>query len=277
MSISKRHVPTHKLLGEYLTFTPRSRETDLLNADMRTLNPTLLRDAIREATETRRLRAVPPTEQRQLLHQIYTRKIKEFSSLYPFVFAVENSLRSALAEHSAAKFGGMHWWTLIRDARDRGQTPHAFANIWTVPVSLAFVKAVWRAFDNVTNPVHVQGMSGPDRTDEFYYCLSLGDLWGILSSDWTMTRGMFCSDAELGLKFNRKTFEDTMRVIKEARNELYHSNPIKDRTKVVEACERLLNGLNVHLGDYDVDLAAAQYVRVPPTVVRGARHVIPAR
>lgn len=52
---------------------------------------------------------------------------------------------------------------------------------------------------------------------------------------------------------------------------------IKDRTKVVEASERILNGLNVHLGDYDADLGAAQYARVPPTVVRGTRHVIPAR
>lgn len=277
MSISKRHVPTRELLGEYLTFTPRSREVDLLDTDMRTLNPTLLRDAIREATGTRRLRAVPPEEQRSLVHQIYTRKIKEFSSLYPFVFAVENGLRSALAEQSGAKFGATHWWTLIRDGRANGQTPQHFPNVWTVPVSTAFVKAVWRAFDNMTNPGHVKAMSGPDRTDEFFYSLSLGDLWGILGADWAMTRGMFCSDAELGFKLNRKTFDDTMRVVKDARNELYHSNPIKDRTKVVEACERLLNGLNVHLGDYDTDLGASQYVRVPPTVARLTRHVIPAR
>lgn len=92
-----------------------------------------------------------------------------------------------------------------------------------------------------------------------------------------MTRGMFCSDAELGFKLDRKMFEDTMRVIKEARNELYHSNPIKDRTKVVGACERILNGLNVHLGDYDTDLATIRHVRVPPTVPRSPRHVIPPR
>lgn len=54
-----------------------------------------------------------------------------------------------------------------------------------------------------------------------------------------------------------------LRVIKKTRNELFHSNPIKDRKKIVEACERMLNGLQFHLGDYDHDLGAAQYVRVP--------------
>ncbi|QEE41847.1 MULTISPECIES: hypothetical protein [unclassified Methylobacterium] len=249
----------------------------MLDKDMRTLNPTLLRDAIREATEIRKLRLVPPDAQRSLVHQIYTRKIKEFSAIYPFLFAVENGLRSALAEQSAIKFNGVHWWTLIRDARARGQTAQALPTIWTIPVSAAFLKAVWRAFDTIANPLHVQSVSGPGRTDEFFYTLNLGDLWNILSADWSMTRGMFCSDAELGFKLGRKMFEDTMRVIKEARNELYHSNPITDRTKVVGACERILNGLNVHLGDYDTDLATIRHVRVPPTVPRSPRHVIPPR
>ncbi|MCJ2065988.1 hypothetical protein MKK63_25250 [Methylobacterium sp. J-088] len=277
MSISKRHVTTRELLGEYLTFTPGSREIDLLEADMRTLNPTLLRDAILEGVNTRVRRSVPASDQRRLLHQIYARKVKEFSSLYPFLFAVENSLRSALADHSGAKFGRSDWWTLIRDGRLAGKTQQAFPNIWGVPVSAAFVKVVWRAMDAITNPTHLASISGPDRTDEFYYCLSLGDLWGILGTDWVMTRSMFCPDKDLGFTFARKTFDDTMRIIKDARNELYHSNPIRDRKKVVEACERILNGLNVHLGDYDADLGAARYVRVPPTVLRGTRHVIPAR
>lgn len=68
-----------------------------------------------------------------------------------------------------------------------------------------------------------------------------------------------------------------MWVIKETRNELFHSNPIKDRKKIVDSCEPTLNGLQFHLGDYDHDLGAAQYVRVPATVAKAQRHIIPAR
>ncbi|MBB4170712.1 hypothetical protein [Rhizobium sp. BK538] len=92
-----------------------------------------------------------------------------------------------------------------------------------------------------------------------------------------LIRGMFAPDAELGFTFTKTLFNDTMRVIKETRNELFHSNPIKDRKKIIEACERILSGLQFHLGDYDHDLGAAQYVRVPGTVARAPRHVIPAR
>lgn len=277
MSFSKRHVRTRELLGGYLTYTPGARDIDLLNADLRALNPTLLADAVKEATAARRHSPVPPGRQRRAVHQIYVRKVKELSSLYPFVFAVENGLRSALADNSTTKFGRVDWWTLIRDGLASGKNHTAFPHIATVPVSSAFVQAVFQAFNNMSNPAHQANVAGPDRTDEFYYTLSLGDLWTILRTDWALTRGMFCSDRDMGLKFDKKAFNDTMRVIKDARNEIFHSNPIKNRSKVVEACERILNGLNFHLGDFDADLGAAQAGRAVPTVLRTARHLVPAR
>lgn len=276
-SITKRHVPTTQLLGEYLTFVPRPQEVNRFEMDMRTLNPTLLRDSIREAVQAQALQRVPAEEQRQVIHRVYTRKIKEFSSIYPFVFAVENALRSVLADYLEAVFGRIDWWTLIRDARLSGQRYTAFPNIHGVPVNAAFVKSVWKVFDDMRNPVHLTSIDGNDKTDEIYYCLTLGELWTIMQSDWGLVRGMFCSDIELGFNFTKTLFNDTMRVIKETRNELFHSNPIKDRKKVVEACERILNGLQFHLGDYDADLGASQYVRVPASTMRAGRHVLPAR
>ena len=98
-----------------------------------------------------------------------------------------------------------------------------------------------------------------------------------MQADWPLIRDMFASDSVLGFTFTKTMFNDTMRVIKETRNELFHSNPIKDRKKIVESCERIRNGLQFHFGDSDHDLRVAQYVRVPATVARAQRHVIPAR
>ncbi len=275
--IPDRHTITRQLWGEYLTFTPGCREKDLFDADMRSMNPALLINALKEGIAVHKRQIQPARDQRRSIHQIYARKVKELSSLYPFIFAVENGLRSALADRSAVKFGRMDWWMLIRDARAAGRDHMSFPHIATVPVSSAFVQAVFHAFETMTNPLHLSSVAGPDRTDEFYYTLSLGNLWTILRHDWNLTRSMFCSDEEMGMKLDVKTFNDTMRVIKNARNEIYHSNPISNRTKVVEACERLLDGLNVHLGDYDTDLGAAQARRVPATVNRAARHAVPAQ
>lgn len=266
-----------QLWGEYLTFTPGCRDRELFDADMRSMNPALLADALREGIALHKRRVQPTQDQRRSIHQIYARKVKELSSLYPFIFAVENGLRSALADRSAAKFGRVDWWVLIRDARAIGLDHTSFPRIGTTTVNSGFVQAVFRAFETMTNPLHIHSIAGNERSDEFYYTLSLGDLWTILRHDWEMTRTMFCSDKELGMKLTFTAFNDTMRVIKDARNDIYHSNPTSHRTQVVEACERLLNGLNVHLGDYDADIGAAQARRVPATVKRSARHLVPAR
>lgn len=276
-SITKRHVPTSQLLGEYLTFVPTPQQVDEFRIDMRTLNPTLLRDAIREGVQVRALQTIPTHKQRLVIHRIYTRKMKEFSSIYPFVFGVENALRSVLADYLEETFGRMDWWALIRDGRLNGLDYTAFPSIRNVPVNAGFVKAVWRVFDNMKNPQHIASVTGANKSDEFYYCLTLGELWSIMQADWVLIRPMFASDADLGFAFTKTMFMDTMRIIKETRNELFHSNPIKDRRKIVEGCERILNGLQFHLGDYDSDLGSAAYVRVPASVLRAPRHVIPAR
>jgi|GEM_PF-3357244 len=49
-----------------------------------------------------------------------TPAIKEFSSIYPIVFGVENALRSVMADYLEETFGRMDWRTLIRDARANG-------------------------------------------------------------------------------------------------------------------------------------------------------------
>ena len=61
------------------------------------------------------------------------------------------------------------------------------------------------------------------------------------------------------------------------RAELFHSNPVKDRTKIYRACERILDCLGLHLGDFDADVGDATYVRTQCTIVREERHLVPAR
>ena len=201
-TIPDRHAIVRQLWGEYLTFTPGCRDRELFDADMRSMNPALLADALREGIALHRRRVQPAQEQRRLIHQIYARKVKELSSLYPFIFAVENGLRSALADRSAAKFGRVDWWVLIRDARAAGLDHTSLPRIGTTTVNSGFVQAVFRAFETMTNPLHIHSIKGDERSDDFYYTLSLGDLWTILKSDWDMTRAMFCSDKELGMKLD---------------------------------------------------------------------------
>lgn len=80
-SITKRHVPTSQLLGEYLTFVPTPQQVDHFKVDMRKINPKLLRDSIREAVKVQALQQISIPEQRLVIHRIYARKVKEFSPI----------------------------------------------------------------------------------------------------------------------------------------------------------------------------------------------------
>ncbi|MER8371110.1 hypothetical protein [Mesorhizobium sp. M1406] len=280
MSITKRHIPTMELLGEYLTFCPTPRQVAHFDADMGTLNPTILRDSIKEAKATKDLTGISHAEQRMIIHRIYTRKVKEFSALYPVVFAVENALRSKLADFLAVHFNRMDWWVLIRDAVRLGYTHTHFVNgnISGKPATQDFIKQAFFAMDKVLN---VQQMArrimGQDRTDEFYYCLTLGELARLMETDWTRIRPMFRDDATLGFKLDLTAFQTTLVLLRDARNELYHSNPIKNRPQVFQASERILNALDFHLGDYDCDLRDTSYTRIAAAVIRVDRHFLPAR
>lgn len=280
MSIIKRHIPTMELLGEYLTFSPTLKQVAYFDADLRTLNPTLLRDSIREANATKGLVGIGPVEQRRIIHRIYTRKIKEFSSLYPVVFAVENALRSTLADFLAAHFYRMDWWVVIRDVvmNGGGHTQFAGGSICGRPATADFIKQAFFTMEKVLGvPRLATRTQGPDRTDEFYYCLTIGELARLMTTDWKLMRQMFRDDLTIGNKLDLNTFRTSMNLLKDARNELYHSNPIKNRKSVFEVSERILNALDFHLGDFDCDLRDTQFTPITATVVRVDRHYLPAR
>jgi hypothetical protein len=286
--LSKRHLPTRDLLAEFCTFVPNSRDQRNFETDMRTLNPLTLRDSILECIEASRIAAVPYTEQRGLIHRVYVRKVKEFAAVYPAIYAVENALRSALADHLEKVIGRMDWWVLVRNAVAQGKGPETFdyegGGRGSEPRSLIHGTITTRAFakyihhvlgELLQNKDHARRLLGPNRTDEFYYCLSLGELWKLIDLGWGITRGMFAADDDLGSQLTRKIFNDEMRVLKEARNRLFHSNPISNRVVVTQCAEKLLDYLDFHFGDYDLALSRAQYVRPAPVIVRTGRHALP--
>jgi hypothetical protein len=115
------------------------------------------------------------------------------------------------------------------------------------------------------------------QTDEFYYCLTIGELTRLMLTDWANIRRMFQDNHTIGFKLDHYNFKANMDIIRDARNALYHSNPISNRKAVYEASERILNALDFHLGDFDSDIGTTQYNRIPVSVGRAARHRIPAR
>lgn len=283
-TISSRHSATWDAMSQYFTFTPNSKDLRALEADMRTLNPTVLRDAITECIAVNKQNRIHYLSQRSFIHNAYNRRIKEFAAVYPFIFTLENALRSHLADHMEKLTNRMDWWVIIRDAVVDGGDPSIFsaannpekAFIRGLEVPPQFVAYLFKIMkDLLDNKDTASQIMGQSRSDEFYYAITLGELWRLIDKGWSFCREMFCPDAELNAPFTRKIFNDELRVIKEARNNLYHSKPITNRTKMIECVEKILNCLNFHLADYDACLALAQYTRPTARVQREKRHLLP--
>lgn len=274
MSIVKRDISLEEVLGTYLDYTPSYAETERFRSDLRTLNHTLLRDAILECTNSPNLATgAPANTKRHLMHGVYTRKVKELASLYPFLFAVENALRAVAAERYKNVFGREYWWKIFTTAHAAGKGESSFPldkkgkkNVHTIPVNPAFIRDVLYGVSEMPPRKRSNLLEDDALPSQFYEALTLRQLGRIMSADWTV--------ASLGT-LKKKDFITHMGTICIARNELFHGNPIKSRATVFTACEYILDSIDVHMGDFDEALKETSYVRQTPTIPRVGRHCIP--
>ncbi|MDV7142176.1 hypothetical protein R3X27_05740 [Tropicimonas sp. TH_r6] len=150
-------------------------------------------------------------------------------------------------------------------------------NICGMPISRDFIKQVFFTIDRVLHSPSKGKLIDPDSEDQIFARMTLGDLSRLMVTGWRKCRGVFRPDNELGFALDKSAFQTRIKLVRDARNEVFHSNPIRNRTKVFAAAEVLLDALDIHLGDFDADLKSSTYVRAPAATSRTDRHRIPAR
>lgn len=277
MSVIKEDVSISDALGAYLSYTPSYAETDQFRTDLACLNHTLLRDAIAECVKAEKVHQnADPRTRRQNIHAVYVRKIKELSSLYPFLFSVENALRARAKESYHTVFKNPYWWKAIISAHQRELSSADFELALLdgrelrilngTPVNPAFIKEALFAIASLTNRQRADLQSEDCPASAFYEKITLKGLVNIISSDYRL-----CPLPSM----SRNDFARAMTVIHDARNEIYHSNPIKNRSQVFSACERILDAVDVHAGSLDFHIKRASYARPTPGISRKPRHCIP--
>ena len=280
-SILKNEVSLREVLGVYLKYTPSYAETEQLHSDLRTMNHTLLRDAILECEKAKKLPATAlKGEKRKAFHEVYARKVKELAALYPLLFSVENALRSYAFEVYTEAFGSDFWWkiflpTVPNDHSTKkketdfplGGKNNQFKFIRAVQVNPAFISQMLFCINESLTQKNLKLLcSDLAGSDDFYKSLTFSGISDLISSDFNL-----CPIGNL----KKKDFSDHCTVLRKARNEIFHGNPIKDRKLVYTASERILDALNIHLGDFDEVLKNTSYTRFKPTIPRTGRHCAP--
>ncbi len=274
MSVAKREVSLSETLGIYLSYTPSYAETEQFRADLRILNNTLLHDSIKECQKSQKApQGASQGQKRILIHSVYTRKVKELAALYPFIFQVENALRGYTGERLSTAFTDAYWWRILLDAVSSGRTDAYFVvgadgkkRLRGVPVNPAFIRETMFGINAMSSSQQNVLGNGACRAGQFFEELTLRSLAKIVQADWKL-----CGLSRL----HKSDFNTHMATILEARNELFHGNPIKNRSSVITACERVLDSVEFHLGTFDAALGNTVYTRPAPSVPRGPRHLTP--
>lgn len=274
MSVVKKRIEIQQLFDLYLKFTPTPGQVEEIGADLQKFHPTLLHDAAKEAREGNALRGLPVRDFRPAIHGIYARKMKELASLYPFIFTVENALRARLAEEMERLTRIKTWWRPVETELKAGRDATQLPRLGALTVTGSFLRCIANMIFSVDGEhLNLGRLAGIEEGMTFLCETTFGQLRYLLLNGWTHFEPIFRPENAPTLKKLTKTeLNNSTKVILEARNELYHHNPIRERQKVVTACESTLDYLNLHLGSLDDDLHFQTYPRPNFAVVCEPRH-----
>lgn len=101
----------------------------------------------------------------------------------------------------------------------------------------------------------------PANVTRFFYFLSLGQLSFFIDDDWEGLSKEFTSNLVKGQKVTKRLILENFAVVRDVRNELYHSNPIRNSQIFIRSVETLLLSADVNPGRFDESLRQSIYDR----------------
>lgn len=263
-------------IGNCLTYTPQSQLADQYEADIRTLNPRLLKEALAELTATKKLDHNDRNQHRAEIHLIYNRKVKELAALYPFIFSLENALRMLCHIVFANEFRDPFWWFRFYEWHANGDDIKKIQRVGTVKITGDLRDAINTAMISAVKADYEAELAAKKDAFVFFEKMTFGELVKVITKGWPLFKGCFSISSHQSHPMSESEFKKHMKHVARARNTAFHSNPIADKGKVLLGCEKVLDCLRFHMGDFDAAVGAIKCTRFQPSIRRTPRHVIPA-
>lgn len=260
-TLIKHQVDIMEAYAEYIRFIATAKTIDEFELDVSRFHPTLLRDSILEAKNSRHTK-IKPLDQRRQIHDIYTRKVKEMSALWPFVFCVENALRASLTEHYHVKFGKRDWWRDIDTHIIKGKAGNlslrkASGNALSSHFGNSLINMMKAIMDQ---PEKYNELRKSENAGRFFYFLSLGHLSYFFRYDWNDAKGVFLPSVK-GQTISSSIIVNRLEIIRTVRNSINHSNPVKNTRAFIAAAETISLALDVNLCRFDSNLSKTSHTR----------------
>lgn len=268
--VPRLHADLRELLGAYLDHTPTASATDAILADFMRLHPGLLVGSLKEAI------AGPPgphRTDREHLHRIYHRKTKEMAAMYPLLLSLEGAFRARLTAEFFRHFGVDDWWMPIYAAIRKGGDSTSVKEINGIRVTSHLA----RRLGDVIMMIEGERFQHPKVAtltcgSEFFAQTTFGQLRYIVGTSWSEFGHVFRGRRGAVKAITKDEFMELTKVVLDARNDLYHHNPISSRQACVTASETLADHLDCHIGSTDAEIGRTSYPRPEFKIAPQQRH-----
>lgn len=245
-----------------------SLQVDVFAADLLRTNLNVMDAALKAVAATVRAAGKPPRDARAAVWAEYHRRVAEVAQLLPVLFTFESAWRTVSAEVLKARYGGVDgWWHPVRAAMHPGGRAAPVPALGGVPARSDVVRRVERMLSMVGGPVQATLSSSYDLLEAG----SLKDVEWLVDAHWSTFASTF-SPAAIGGPPTSAQFGALFRRVRLARNDAYHHRTVSDRQKVVDAAERLLDLVDVHLGDRVAATTGSRLFPFAFAVARQPRH-----
>ena len=238
----------------------REFEADLLHVNLNVMDA-----ALQQVAATARTAGKPPRSARGAVWASCNRSVAEINQLFPVFFIFESAWRAVLSEVLKARYGGSDtWWHPIRAAMHsdgRGITSLEGAQV---------SNDVVRRVVNMLKRQNAAQLSTLTSSYNLIEASILSDVEWLIERHWSMVASLF--SLSLDPRPTSSQFTALFKRVREARNDAYHHRIVSNRQRAVDAAEKLLDLINVHLGSQATAIAAAGPAPFRFNVVRVPRH-----
>ena len=228
-----------------LHFTPTPGQIDRFERDLHLVSPYLMSAALKEAAANRGLVGRRFDEQRATILGIYYRKVAEHAQLFPIFHSFETAFRSTVAVELETHYGRPAWWMPVRTALMRGDAARSVTHIHGVRIASDAAHLIGRIiyaiegerFQKPQLNAVVDGYAFAELCDLSH----IGDL---VTNHWSVFSPRYFQPPR---PVTLNEFHSKFRIVRDARNDIYHHKSVARMRNVVISAEQLLERLGYSL------------------------------
>ncbi len=230
----------------YLPFTPTSGQVDDFRRDLSLVSPYLMKAAlveIKNGSVGKKLQS--GKDWRPAIFQVYNRKVAEHAQFFSIFQSFETAFRSTAAVTLEEHYRSSKWWTYIYETIRKGNAARSVTTLCGKPIATDTAHSIGELIFAIDGENFQRNIVG--RCNNGFQFLEHCDLAGIarlIENHWSI----------FGPKFERGKnrlsldhFKKKIKVVRDARNDIYHHKSIARMTDVVKHAEDLLDYLNFSL------------------------------